>query len=126
MSCSIVWFEQQPKPVYGYIGQYALLHCKAIGKGPIQYLWLKYEGDQKVKVHQTCKEYGVLEFPSLQVTHCGQYICQARNEEEFVSSNVVTIECEPKKTEKSKMIQNIKRYCTFKVYISHNGYMLNC
>ena len=69
-------------------------------------------------------EYGVLEFLSLQGNHWGQYICQAQNEEEFVSSNVVTVECEPKKTEKSKMIQNIKQYCTFKVHIPHNGYML--
>ena len=120
MSCSIVWFEHQPEPVYGHIGQYALLYCEAVGKGPIQYLWLKNESDRKVKVHKGFMENGVLEFPSLQVTHCGQYICQAQNEEELVSSNVVTVECEPKKKAKSKMIQNIKHYCTFKVHVLHN------
>ena len=66
-------------------------------------------------------EYGVLEFTSLQGTHWGQYICQAQNEEEYLSSNVVTVECEPKKIEKSKMIQNIKQYYTFKVYLSHKN-----
>ena len=124
--CSIVWFEHQTKPVYGYIGQYALLDCEAVGKGPIQYVWLKNEGDRKVKVQKVFMENGVLEFTSLQSIDWGQYICQAQNEEEFVSSNVVTVECEPKKKEKSKMIQNIKQYCTFKVHIPHNTYMLNC
>ena len=125
MSYSIVWFEHQPKPVYGYIGQYALLHCEAVGKGPITYLWLKKEGDRNVKVDQTSMEYGVLEFPSLQVTHWGQYICQAQNEEEFVTSNVVTVECQLPNKEKSKMMQNIKQYCIFKDHVSHNDHMLN-
>ena len=110
--CSIVWFKQQPTLVKGYIGQYALLHCEAGGKGPILYLWLKKEGDRKVKVDQACMEYGVLEFTSLQGTDWGQYICQAQNEEEFVSSNVVTVKCKPQKKE-SKIIQNIKQYCKF-------------
>ena len=123
--CSIVWFKQQPTPVKGYIGQYALLHCEAGGKGPIQYLWLKEEGDRKVKVDQTCMEYGVLEFLSLQRTDWGQYICQVENEEEFVSSDVVTVKCKPQKKEKSKIIQNIKQYCKFKVHVPHNTYMLN-
>ena len=70
-------------------------------------------------------EYGVLEFTSLQGTHWGKYICQAQNEEEFVPSNVVTVKCEPKKIEKSKMIQSIKQNCTFKVHVPHNTYMLN-
>ena len=119
---SIVWFEVQPKPVYGYIGKYALLHCQAVGKSPIEYLWFKNEGDRKIKVNQTFMEYGVLEFTSLQCTHWGQYICQAQNEEDFVSSNVVSVECEPKKIEKSNMIENIKQYYIFKILVP---YMLN-
>ena len=106
--CSIVWFKQQPTFVKGYIGQYALLHCEAGGKGPIQYVWLKKKGDQ-FNDHKAFTEYGVLEFPSLQGTDWGQYICQVQNGDEFVSSDVVTVKCKPQKKDKSKMIQNIKQ-----------------
>ena len=71
------------------------------------------------------KEDGVLEFASLQGSDWGKYICQAENEEEFVSSNEVTVKCKPQKKEKSKMIHNIKQYCTFKVLVPYNTNMLN-
>ena len=68
------------------------------------------------------KEDGALEFESLQGSDCGKYICKAQNDEEFVSSNEVTVKCKPQKKEKSKMIQKMKQYCTFKVLVP---YMLN-
>ena len=79
------------------------MKCTASGKGPIQYIWLKEEPGRRVKIGDGDMDHGVLEFASLSGKDWGRYTCQAQNEEEFVSSNTVSVECEPYKEKGKKL-----------------------
>ena len=86
-----MWIVDQPKPVDGYIGESAHLYCRAEGKGPIQYLWLKSVDGSKKELICHFSSSGILEFPKLQDSNWGDYTCQAENNDDFVSSETVSV-----------------------------------
>ena len=88
----IVWIVEQPKSVYNkYIGESATLYCKAEGKGPIEYMWLKtLEDDKKERVSEFSSN-GTLNFNVLESGIWGSYTCQAQNKDDFVASNTVSV-----------------------------------
>ena len=87
----IVWIVDQPRSVSEYIGKPATLYCRAEGKGPIEYMWLKtLEGSRKKKISEF-KPNGTLHFPMLESDIWGYYTCHAQNADEFVPSKTVSV-----------------------------------
>ena len=86
----IVWIVEQPQPVRKYIGESATLYCKAEGKGPIKYMWLKTLDDKKERVSEFSSN-GTLNFDVLESGIWGSYTCQAQNKDDFVASNTVSV-----------------------------------
>lgn len=97
----VVWFEQQPQRNYhGYTGRELAMECRAVGKEPIEYLWLKDENGKKTFIQDkpgiyVDKKSGLLMFESLVAEHWGDYNCQAQNRFHFVTSDTVKVTFEP-------------------------------
>ena len=90
-----VWFTEQPRSVKAHIGQPVALQCKAEGKKPIKYLWLKSSHRQDKKtVIQPHSDSGVLVFDPVSVRDSGYYTCQAEYEGNFISSETVFVQLE--------------------------------
>lgn len=89
-----VWFTEQPINTRARMGDTVILQCKAEGKQPIQYIWLK-SGKQDLKSKTPITSYldtGVLSFDKLTINDSGYYTCQAETNGVFISSNTVSIQ----------------------------------
>ena len=77
--------------VKGFIGNPAILHCRAEGLGNIVYRWFKSD-EKGGKPKVLCHGHGWYPIDRLGQTHWGYYFCQAENEFENASSHVVRIQ----------------------------------
>ena len=99
----IVWIVEQPQSVYKYIGESATLCCRAEGKGPIKYMWLKTLEDGKKERISEFSSNGTLNFDVLESRVWGSYTCQAQNEDDFVASNTVSVRFRAKNDASKRM-----------------------
>ena len=93
------------------------MECRAVGKEPIEYLWLKDENGKKTKIQNKPGIYvdeksGLLLFESLVAENWGDYICQAQNHFHFVPSDTVKVTFEPfREKGTTKRTLKIQDYC---------------
>ena len=89
-----VWFTVQPQDFDGYVGEPAILYCKAEGLHPetkISYLWLKSSTPDGATNPLTVSEEDMLVIQSLNDSHYGYYICQASATNQVISSRTVSV-----------------------------------
>ena len=86
----VVWIVAEPSSVKDFIGNRAVLHCRAEGLGHIVYRWFKSDTKGgKTKVVISGPAWHIIE--RLGQRHWGYYFCQAENEFENASSRTVRI-----------------------------------